>query len=203
MSRVRGSNTAPELRVRRLLHRHGYLRRYRGVLIDGEELMVVSGIGEWARRVRELRVEKGWPILTGVTVAELTESLKEEGAPEDAMPRPMRPDQYLLERDEPDLEAAAMRISSPLNQNVSPSTTQLVPPPTWQYPKLALTGVVLARKLETDPLKLKNATPANTGRSTKVAGMPLGFLLRRLGCWTRWECRRAANLNFSSLLRAS
>src|SRR5687768_10085859 len=54
-----------------------YLRRYKGELIDGEELMVVSGIGEWARRVRQLRVEEGWPILSGVTVAELTESLRE------------------------------------------------------------------------------------------------------------------------------
>ena len=84
-----------------------YLRRYKGELIDGDELMVVSGIGEWARRVRQLRVEEGWPILSGVTVAELTDSLREEGAPEDALPRAMRPDQYLLEKDEPDLEAAA------------------------------------------------------------------------------------------------
>jgi hypothetical protein len=34
-----------------------------GQWLDGEELAVVSGIGEWARRVRELRVERGYDIV--------------------------------------------------------------------------------------------------------------------------------------------
>jgi hypothetical protein len=84
-----------------------YLRRYLGQRIDGDELMVISGIGEWARRVRELRVQEGWPILSGVTVAELRVSLEEEGTPENEMPPPMRPSEYLLERDEQDTDAAA------------------------------------------------------------------------------------------------
>lgn len=83
-----------------------YLRRYAGQIIDGDELMVIAGIGEWARRVRELRVQEGWPILTGVTVSELRASLEEEGASLDEMPAQMRPDQYILERDEQDLAAA-------------------------------------------------------------------------------------------------
>jgi 5-methylcytosine-specific restriction endonuclease McrA len=33
-----------------------------GRWIEGEELAVISGIQEWARRVRELRVEEGYPI---------------------------------------------------------------------------------------------------------------------------------------------
>jgi 5-methylcytosine-specific restriction endonuclease McrA len=32
------------------------------VWVTGEELHAASRIGEWARRVRELRVEEGWPI---------------------------------------------------------------------------------------------------------------------------------------------
>ena len=32
-----------------------YLRAYQGEVIDGDELMVVSGISEYARRIRELR----------------------------------------------------------------------------------------------------------------------------------------------------
>ena len=32
-----------------------YLKQYPRTVIDGDELMVVSGINEWARRVRELR----------------------------------------------------------------------------------------------------------------------------------------------------
>jgi hypothetical protein len=41
-----------------------YLRMFIGQEIEGEELEVVSGIAEWARRVREWRVEFGWPIKT-------------------------------------------------------------------------------------------------------------------------------------------
>ena len=40
-----------------------YLVQYPFRVIDGDELMVVSGIGEWARRVRELRVQFGWWII--------------------------------------------------------------------------------------------------------------------------------------------
>src|SRR4051794_2610954 len=37
-----------------------YLQRYPSQVVDGDELLVVSGIDDWARRVRELRVEHGW-----------------------------------------------------------------------------------------------------------------------------------------------
>ena len=50
-----------------------YLRRYPNTLIDGDELMVVAGIGEWARRVRELRVQYGWTIYTGTTLEHVVE----------------------------------------------------------------------------------------------------------------------------------
>ncbi|MDQ4087191.1 MAG: HNH endonuclease [Pseudomonadota bacterium] len=82
-----------------------YLRLYTGTVVEGDELMVVAGIGEWARRVRELRVQEGWPIITGVTVNQLRESLIQEGAAEESLPRPMRPGQYVLERDQQDLAA--------------------------------------------------------------------------------------------------
>lgn len=82
-----------------------YLRIHAGAVIDGDELMVVAGIGEWARRVRELRVQEGWPIVTGVTVSQLREAQIEEGATEDTLPAQIRPDQYVLERDEQDLAA--------------------------------------------------------------------------------------------------
>lgn len=39
-----------------------YLHANVGRWVDGEELAVVSGIQEWARRVRELRVEEGYEI---------------------------------------------------------------------------------------------------------------------------------------------
>ena len=45
-----------------------YLQTYPLTPIDGDELMVVSGIAEWGRRVRELRVEFGYRILNGITL---------------------------------------------------------------------------------------------------------------------------------------
>ncbi|MBF0665227.1 MAG: HNH endonuclease [Brevundimonas sp.] len=46
-------------------------RRYPGVVIPGSELFVVAGIDDWARRLRELRVEYGWPIYSGATFAQI------------------------------------------------------------------------------------------------------------------------------------
>jgi biotin operon repressor len=40
----------------------GYLAERQGDWVYGEELAAVSGIGEWARRVRELRVQEGYEI---------------------------------------------------------------------------------------------------------------------------------------------
>lgn len=51
-----------------------YLVTYPRKVIKGDELMVVAGIGEWARRVRELRVEQGWSIVTGVTAEEMVKA---------------------------------------------------------------------------------------------------------------------------------
>jgi hypothetical protein len=59
-----------------------YLVMHRGLVIDGEELAVVSGISEYARRTRELR-EEGLTILTGPDKDPTTGN-------------PLRPDQYLL-----------------------------------------------------------------------------------------------------------
>ena len=52
----------------RILH---YLRRYPFTVIAGDELSVVSGISEYARRIRELRVQFGWPIYSGSTAKEM------------------------------------------------------------------------------------------------------------------------------------
>ena len=39
-----------------------YLQEHAGEEVHGEELSAISGIQEWARRVRELRVQEGWNI---------------------------------------------------------------------------------------------------------------------------------------------
>lgn len=62
-----------------------------GVTLDAGELEVVSGISEYARRIRELRVQDGYSILTGNSSVPDLE---------------LKPSQYVLIKPEPDLEAA-------------------------------------------------------------------------------------------------
>ncbi len=62
-----------------------YLLVTRGKVVDKEELSGVSGIYEWARRVRELRLEDGWPISSNENRHDL------------------KPGEYVLEGTEPNL----------------------------------------------------------------------------------------------------
>ncbi|MGQ9915734.1 MAG: HNH endonuclease [Thermogutta sp.] len=87
-----------------ILRRHGlgaraaaerlrlYFVQYPQTPIDGAELAVVAGISEYARRVRQLRVEHGYLIITGARLhnEELT----------------LRPNQYYLLDVQPDGDAA-------------------------------------------------------------------------------------------------
>ena len=50
-----------------------YLLKYPREVIHGDELMVVAGISEYARRIRELRVQFGWSVLSGTTLKEMIE----------------------------------------------------------------------------------------------------------------------------------
>ena len=92
-----------------------YFKLYPRTVIGGDELMVVSGIAEWARRVRELRVQFGWPIYSGVTFRDMAEDAnavqdtKETTSLERALgvhPSRIKPDQYVLMRGEQDRRAA-------------------------------------------------------------------------------------------------
>lgn len=81
-----------------------YLREHVGIVIAGEELMVVAGISEYARRIRELRIEEGWPLISGVTINNMEPDeiilLLGEKHPK------LKPDQYVLLADKPDREAS-------------------------------------------------------------------------------------------------
>ncbi|MCS3429873.1 HNH endonuclease [Klebsiella sp. BIGb0407] len=61
-----------------------YLVAYPRQIIHGDELMIVAGISEYARRIRELRVEFGWAVLSGKLLKEMIEqqevTLEELGA---------------------------------------------------------------------------------------------------------------------------
>lgn len=81
-----------------------YLRLYPGQVIAGHELMVISGIGEYPRRIRELRVQHGWPVISGVAVKAMREDDEAERAGGDLPP--MKPDEYILIEDKQDTAAA-------------------------------------------------------------------------------------------------
>lgn len=80
-----------------------YFRKYPGTIICGDELLVVSGIQEYARRLRELRVQFGWSIMSGMTMKETGED-GEEDLPDEL--KTMRPNEYVLMSAEEDREAA-------------------------------------------------------------------------------------------------
>lgn len=81
-----------------------YLRKYPHTIINGKELMVVSGIGEWARRVRELRVQFGWSIISGLTGKEMAQ--EEEVLSSDIDLSAMKPSEYILLDEAQDRDAA-------------------------------------------------------------------------------------------------
>jgi hypothetical protein len=60
-----------------------YLQQHVGIIISGVELDIVSGISEYARRIRQLRVEQGYRILSGAS-------------PDPDAGVDLKPDQYLL-----------------------------------------------------------------------------------------------------------
>jgi hypothetical protein len=80
-----------------------YFRQYPKVVINGDELLVISGIQEYARRLRELRVQQGWAIASGVTIKEMCEAEADE-VPDEL--KQMKPNDYVLLRDNQDRDAA-------------------------------------------------------------------------------------------------
>lgn len=74
-------------------------------IVEGDELMVISGINDWPRRVRELRTESGWPVYSGITLRQVLE--EEIGLElEEVEIRALKPSQYVLLGDKPDVDAA-------------------------------------------------------------------------------------------------
>lgn len=84
-----------------------YLRKYPRKVIHGDELMVVAGISDWPRRVRELRVQQGWAIISGITAKEMAEA-EDSGDLEidGTYLSKIQPDQYVLLDDQQDRDAA-------------------------------------------------------------------------------------------------
>lgn len=83
VSVVVGEGLSPTAAIERI---RVYLTRHVGVIIDGAELEVVSGISEYARRIRQLRVEEGYRIASGAS-------------PDHFSGIDLKPDQYMLPTD--------------------------------------------------------------------------------------------------------
>lgn len=81
-----------------------YFKKYPSTVINGDELLVVSGIQEYARRVRELKVQFGWSIISGLTAKQMAE--QNEFPLPDIDPTSMGPSDYILLSVEQDREAA-------------------------------------------------------------------------------------------------
>jgi site-specific DNA-cytosine methylase len=83
-----------------------YLLQFPKTPIAGEELHIVSGIKQYARRIRELRKEHGWPIYSGLTIREMMYGgdVPEYDLPDEA--KEMATDDYILLSTERDEEAA-------------------------------------------------------------------------------------------------
>ena len=71
-----------------------YFRKYPLVVIHGDEFMVISGIQDWPRRIRELRREYGWAIASGVTINEML--AEDDFQIEDIVTDILRPEEYIL-----------------------------------------------------------------------------------------------------------
>lgn len=70
-----------------------YFLEYVGTKISGSELEVVAGISEFGRRIRELRVERGYQVATGAS-------------PDPESGITLASDEYLLVQAEPDIDLA-------------------------------------------------------------------------------------------------
>jgi hypothetical protein len=91
-----------------------YLIMHQGQVIEGDELRVVSGISEYGRRVRELRVQEGFQIETGAT--------QDPGAE-----RALKPDQYVLVSSQPDEDSARRwKLANDIRRSRKGSKSQLL-----------------------------------------------------------------------------
>ena len=81
-----------------------YLKGYNRRIINGNEMMVVSGIQDYPRRIRELRVQFGWSIVSGKTAKEMAAEKDFNISGENVAS--MKPSDYILLSTKADRDAA-------------------------------------------------------------------------------------------------
>lgn len=88
--------------------------------------MVVAGISEYARRIRELRIENGWPIFTGLA---LKEAIDDENLnlPKHLISSEHKKDTYILVEDKQDRDAAyRWRLANDIRKSKEGVKTKLL-----------------------------------------------------------------------------
>jgi hypothetical protein len=116
-----GASLAPEDAGSGRARLLAYLRHQVGQIVHTDELMIVAGIGDYPRRIRELRGDHGWPIISGLAVRDMrADSVSEKKGRGSEQLGKMVPEEYLLIEDvcDPDAvrrwqEAVSIRDKSP------------------------------------------------------------------------------------------
>lgn len=99
-----GASLAPEDSDSGRARLIAYLRAQVGRIVHTDELMIVAAIGDYPRRIRELRTQHGWPIISGLAVRDLR-LLPASPAALKNVPTSIAPDEYLLLEDLQDKSA--------------------------------------------------------------------------------------------------
>jgi hypothetical protein len=97
-----------------------YLRNQVGRIVHTDELMIVAGITDYARRIRELRADLGWPIISGLAVRDMRADAA-PGVPERRIEQisSMVPEEYMLIEDVCDSDAVRRWAEAPAIRDAS------------------------------------------------------------------------------------
>ena len=82
-----------------------YLRAQVGRIVHTDELMIVAGIADYARRIREIRTDLGWPLISGMAVRDMRADAFSVSGQAGSLPSAMAADEYLLIEDRQDKDA--------------------------------------------------------------------------------------------------
>jgi len=102
-----------------------YFRKYPRIVIKGDELLIVSAIQEYARRVRELRVQFGWLIINGTTAKDM--AAENEFPLDNVNITDMKPDDYILLSEDEDRDAAhRWNIANEIRKSKEPARLKIL-----------------------------------------------------------------------------
>lgn len=151
-----------------------YLRAHPQCLIAGKELALISGISEWARRIRELRINQGWPIVSGFVAREmhLAGELDLDGVDFNSL----RADDYVLLTDDTIPNASARWQTAEAIAELNCSTQDRLLRFLLAFPRQTVTGEELRRAAAGDAdwaellrnLRVAHGWPI----ATRAAGRP-------------------------------